>query len=57
MLSKCSLSLATLPEEHLELATPDLSEAREFKFNKAFRPFKMYLQTVFSALFSIMGVL
>lgn len=50
-------SLATLPEEHHERAAPDLSEAWEFTFNKTFKPFIIYLQTVFSALSSIMGVL
>lgn len=50
-------SLATLPEEHHEHAAPDLSEAWEFTFNKTVKPFIIYLQTVFSALSSIMDVL
>lgn len=56
-----TFSLATLPEEHIEHATPDLSEARDksffqkFKPNKTFEPFMIYLHTVFSALSSIIG--
>lgn len=48
-----TFSLATLPEEHIEHAPPDPSEAREksffqkFKPNKTFKPFMIYLQTVF----------
>lgn len=50
-------SLATLPVEYHEHAAPDLSEAWEFTFNKTFKPFIIYLQTVFSALSTIIGML
>lgn len=58
-----TFSLATLPEEHIEHATPDLSDARDksffqkFKPNKTFELFMIYLHTVFSALSSIIGML
>lgn len=58
-----TFSLATLSEEHIEHATPNLSKARDKSFFrslnlvKTFKPIMIYLQAVFSALSSITGML